>query len=267
MIRTQSEISGYAIHATDGLVGTVSDFLFEDTTWLVRWLVIDTGDWLRGRNVLLPLSALAHVNHIGHQFNVKLTRQQVKDCPNIETDQPVSRQQETSLYDYYGWSPYWGGGANMGMLDYMGLGGYWGYVGGPMAPPPSPELLLREREIDAAERSKSDPTLRSIKEVIGYHIDANDGEIGHVNDILVEDTDWSIHYLVVDTKNWWPGKKVLISPLSVREIRWTDRMVSLGVNRQMVKESPAYDPSIKVDPIYESAFHKHYDHSRQLEKA
>jgi hypothetical protein len=174
---------------------------------------------------------------------------------------------ETSLYDFYGWSPYWGDSSYMGMVGYMGLGGYWGYVGGPMAPPPSPELLLRERQIDAAERSKSNPSLRSIMEVIGYHIDANDGEVGHVNDILVEDADWSIHYLVVDTKTWWPGKKVLISPLSVREIRWADRMVSLGVNRQKVKDSSAYDPSMTVDPIYESKFHKHYDHLRQFEKA
>jgi uncharacterized protein YrrD len=260
MIRSQSEISGYAIHATDGLIGAVSDILFEDTTWLVRWLVIDTGDWLVGRKVLLPLSALAHVNHIGHQFNVKLTRQQVKDCPNLGTDQPVSRQMETSLYNYYDWSPYWDDGSHLGMVGYMGFGGS-------LVAPPSLGLMQLEEKIDNKRPSRDDPTLRSVKEVIGYHIDADNGEIGRVDNVLVEDEDWSVHYLVVDTKNWWPGNKVLISPLSVREIRWADRMVSLSVNRQRVKDSPAYDPSMTVDSIYEGVFHKHYDHFHLNENA
>jgi uncharacterized protein YrrD len=248
MIRSQSEISGYAIHATDGLIGTVSDFLFEDTNWFVRWLVVDTGDWLRGRKVLLPLSALAHVNHIGHQFNVKLTRQQVKECPNVETDQPVSRQMETSLYSYYGWSPYWSAGTYLDVAEYGG--------GGLMASP-SMDLMRREKDTDDAKRGKSDPTLRSVKEVEGYHIHASDGEIGHVEDFLVEDEDWRIRFLVVDTKNWWPGNKVLIPPLFVRTIQWADKQVILIVDRQMVKDSPAYDPSGTIEPGGEGKIHKY----------
>lgn len=251
MLRHQSEIRGYAIQASDASIGTVTDLLFEDSTWLVRWLVIDAGDWLHDRKVLLPPSALAHVNHIGRQFNVRLTRQQVKDCPSVETDLPVSRQMETSLYDYYGWSPYWGSGS------YMGIADYGGYLGGPLAVVPSPELMQREKEIDDERRSKSDPTLRSAKEVTGYQIHAKDGDIGHVEDFLVEDDDWSIRYLVVDTKNWWPGTKVLISPLSVRMIQWSDRQVNLGVDRQKVKDSLAYDPSATVDPIYQKTIHKY----------
>ena len=253
MLRHESEITGYAIHAKDGLIGTVSDFLFNDATWLVRWLVIDTGNWLPGRKVLLPPSALAAVNHMGRQFSVKLTKQQVKECPEVESDRPVSRQVETNIYDYYGWSPYWGNGSYLGMVGYGG-----GYMGGPAATRPSLELMQREKEIDDAHRSKDDPALRSANEVVGYHIHASDGEIGHVEDFLVEDDDWSIHYLVVDTMNWWPGKKVLISPMSVRKIEWADRRVNLGADRQKVKDSPAYDPSTAVDPIYERNFRNHY---------
>ena len=103
-----------------------------------------------------------------------------------------------------------------------------------------------------------DPHLRSIEAVTGYHIHASDGEIGHVEDFLVEDADWSIHYLVVDTKNWWPGKKVLISPRLAREIDWTDRLVNLDVDRQKVKDSPPYDASTTVDWAYENHFHNYY---------
>ncbi len=251
MLRHESEINGYAIHATDGLIGTVNDFLFDDATWLVRWLVIDTGDWLPGRKILLPPSALAHVNHMGHQFAVRLTKQQVKECPEIESDRPVSRQMETNIYDYYGWAPYWGSGSYLGLV---GFGG--GYLAG--TAPPSLEVMQREKAIDDAQRSKDDPALRSAKEVTGYQILASDGEIGHVEDFLVEDDDWTIHYMVVDTTNWWPDKKVIISPLSVRKIEWSDRRVSLGTNRQTVKDSPLYDSSTTVDPIYEKNLHKHY---------
>jgi len=251
MLRHLSEINGYVIHANNGPIGTVSDLLFEDTTWLVRWLVVDTGHWLPGRKVLLPPSALGHVNHIGHQFSVRLSKQQVKDCPDVETDLPVSRVMEESIYDYYGWSPYWGSGS------YMGIADYGGYLGGPLAVVPSPELMQREKDIDDERRSKSDPTLRSAKEVAGYQIHAKDGDIGHVEDFLVEDDDWSIRYLVVDTKNWWPGNKVLISPLSVRTIQWSDRQVKLGVDRQTVQNSLAYDPSATVDPIYQKTIHRY----------
>ena len=256
MLRHQSQINGYAVHTSDGLIGTISDVLFDDATWLVRWFVIDTGTWLRGRKVLLPPSALDSVNHIGHQFVARLSRKQVSNGPDAGFDLPVSRQHEADICNYYGWAPYWGAGS------YMGMVGFGGYLGGPVMASPSPELMQREKDIDDAQRAASDPTLRSIKEVTGYHVHASDGEVGHVEDFLIEDGDWSIHYLVVDTKNWWPGNKVLVSPLAVQSIQWMDRLVNLGANRQTVKDSAVYDPSTTVDPIYEKHVHKYNDDLR-----
>jgi hypothetical protein len=258
MLRNASGINGYAIAATDGRIGTVSDFLFDDASWLVRWLVVDTGKWLASRKVLLPPLVLGHPDLTRQEFPVRLTMQQVEDSPDIATDQPVSRQTETSIYDYYGWSPYWGTGFYMG--------GY-GYMGGAMAESPylgAGYLASRRREADRAEarRDHDDPHLRSVEAVTGYHIHASDGKVGHVEDFLLEDADWSIHYLVVDTKNWWPGKKVLISPRSIREIEWTDKLVNLDVDRQRVKDSPAYDANTPVDRAYEKHFHSYYGDAR-----
>src|SRR5580658_6958132 len=249
MLWNASAIKGYAIEASDGQIGTVSDFLFDDVSWLVRWLVVDTGNWLSGRKVLLPPSALGRLDAKEEEFSVKLTRQQVKDSPEIDTDRPVSRQMETSVYDYYGWSPYWGTGFYMGGLGYTPRSG--------MA---SPYLgaRRREQEIADAQADRDDVHLRSVEAVTGYHIHARDGEIGHVEDFLVDDADWSIHYLIVSTKNWWPGKKVLISPRSAKTIDWSDRTVNLNVNRQRVKDSPIYEPSTRVDMDYEKQLHKHY---------
>jgi hypothetical protein len=249
MLRNASGIKGYAIAASDGQLGTVDDFLFDDSSWLVRWLVVDTGNWLPGRKVLLPAFVLGHLDSTKREFSVRLTMQQVKDSPDIDTERPVSRQMETDIYDYYGWSPYWGTGFYMG--------GY-GYMGGPLAAAAYPGPGPRAEHNADAQRSTDDPHLRSIEAVTGYHIHASDGEIGHVEDFLVEDADWSIHYLVVDTKNWWPAKKVLISPRSVRDIDWTDKLVNLNVDRQRIKASPAYDPTTEVDRAYERQFHNYY---------
>ena len=184
---------------------------------------------------------------------VRLTKQQVKDSPEIDSDRPVSRQMETHVYNYYGWYPYWGTGLYMG--------GY-GLMDDPIAVSPALESRRRWERITDTQRSDGDPHLCSIEAVTGYHIHANDGEIGHVEDFLVNDTDWSIHYLAVDTKNWWPGKKVLIAPKSAREINWTDRPVNLDVNRQKVKDSPVYDASKTVDGAYEKHFYNYYSDIR-----
>ena len=129
MLWNASAIKGYAIEASDGDIGTVSDFLFDDATWLVRWLVVDTGNWLSGRKVLLPPSVLGRLYAKDRAFAVKLTIQQVKDSPEIDTDRPVSRQMESKVYDYYGWSPYWGSGLYMGGFGYAPAAmasPYWG---------------------------------------------------------------------------------------------------------------------------------------------
>ncbi len=249
MLWDASVLKGYAIEASDGPLGTVSDFLFEDTNWMIRWLVVDTGNWLTGRKVLLPFSALGKPDPALRRFPIKLTKQQVKDSPDIETERPVSRQQEAHVYDYYGWDPYWGG-------SFFPIG-----AGAGMATPfLAPLAGSKPRDMVAvdAREDNGNPHLRSIAAVTGYHIHATDGEIGHVEDFLVDDIAWNLRYVVVDTKNWWPGKKVLISPRSVREIDWEQRMINLDVDRDKVKGSPAYESAMTVDRAYEEQFHGYY---------
>ena len=252
MLWKASAINDYAIVASDGRIGTVIDLLFDDASWLVRWMVVDTGNWLSGRKVLLPPSVLGHPDLKRRAFSVRLTMNQVKDSPDIDTDRPVSRQMETKIYDYYGWSPYWGTGF------YMGGYGFMGGMGGAMAATPPIGAMQHEKENSDTRRNDDDPHLRSIEAVTGYNIRATDGEIGHVEDFLVEDADWSIHYLIVDTKNWWPAKKVLISPRSARKIEWAHKLVNINVDRQTVKDSPAYDASTTVDCAYEKQFQSYY---------
>jgi len=253
MLRNASQINGYAIAASDGRLGTVADSLFDDISWSVRWLVVDTGKWLSGRKVLLPPAVFGHLDPDDGEFAVELTVQQVKDSPDIGSARPVSRQIETNIYDYYGWQPYWG-------TDLL-MGGF-GDGGRARSVSPVPESRLLAEDIAAAQHSKDDPHLRSFEEIARYHIHARDGEIGHVEDFIFEENDWKVRYLVVDTQNWWPGRRILIAPRSIRGIDWTDNLVNLKVDRQTVKDSPAYDASTLIDRAYETNFQKHYDHAQ-----
>jgi hypothetical protein len=254
MLWNASAINGYSISGSDGHIGSISDFLFDDATWHVRWLVVETGGWLSGRKVLLPSTALAHLDQGHEECSVKLTMQQIKDSPDVDTERPVSRQMEASIYGYYGYSPYWDYGY-LGGIGFLGGSAYAGELAGSV--PDSPGSRSKTETVNAAQ-SHDDVHLRSVKAVTHYDIHASDGLIGHVEDFLVQDVDWSIGYLVVDTKNWWPGKKVLISPRSVKEIDWSSRLVSLDADRHTVKGAPAYDASITVGQADEDALLNYY---------
>jgi hypothetical protein len=247
MLQLESVLKGYAIKASDGNVGTASDFLFVDDTWRVRWLVVDTGTWWMERKVLIHPSAIVRVDHEAQELPVNLTRAQVSASPDILQDQPVSRQMETNLYDYYGWDPLW-------MGRYSG-----GAIASPLVSPPYFGAASIVETAAAASRSdEQDPHLRSIAELIGYHIAANDGAIGHIENLLIDDSSWDIRYLVVDTRNWWPGEHVLVSPYAVREISWSEHRIELNVARYKVKASPKWDPAARMNQAYQKRLHGHY---------
>ncbi len=261
MLQVSSAMKGYAIATKGETIGTVSDFLFDQTTWTVRWLVVDTGKWLTGRKVLVHPSAIDRVDHEQGQIDVALTRQQVEDSPDIGRDRPVSRQMQTDLYGYYGWDPLWNGS----MYGVGGSGLYGGgLLGGGMG---ATGLVERERAYhgsgphganDEPAVDEGDPNLRSIAEITRYHVHAADGSIGHVEDVLLDAPSWGIRYLVVNTSNWWVGQHVLISPYAVKDIDWLDRSIRVDLTRAKVKASPSWDPAVLVDGASERQLHEHY---------
>jgi uncharacterized protein YrrD len=250
MLQVISALTGYSIEASDGAIGSISDFLFDSQTWKIRWLVVDTGSWLTERKVLLQPSAIANADYERQRLMTNLTKSQVEGSPDILQHQPISRQMERDLYSYYGWDPLWGG-------DY--LGGSAGAMAAPLATEPyfgiasAPEAAA----IDAVPLAE-DSHLQSIEEVAGCHIEAVDGQIGHVEDFVIESAGWSIRYLVVDTSNWWLGQHVLMSPHAVTEIDWTDQHVHFNVTRDQVKASPPWDPVKLMDQDYMKQLHSHY---------
>jgi hypothetical protein len=258
MLRTLSSLHGFTMGATDGDIGRVVDCYFDDQSWTVRHLVVDTGGWLEGRQVLLSPMSLRGVDWDNSRIAVNLTKAQIENSPSIDTDKPISRQREMEFYGYYGMPYYWTGPYRWGLSGApFAQGGAAG-----IAPVPPASGTAGARGGVPAEEPEGDPHLRSSGTVTGYYIRAGDGEIGHVEDFVVDDEDWAIRYLIVDTRNWLPGKHVLVSPDWIERISWAESTVSVHMTREAVENSPEYDPSRPVDRPYENRLYDYYGRPR-----
>jgi hypothetical protein len=245
MLTNATHLKGLVIRATDGELGTVDQFYFDDETWAIRYLMVETGGWLGGRPVLISPFSVVHADLLDKRLDVALTKKQVEKSPDINTHLPISRQHEAAYLGYYGYPYYWGG-------PYM-----WGPAFYP-AGLASLETASTETLTDRSGKESTDSHLRSTEAVTGYDIEAADGEIGHVNGFVVDDEAWAIRYIEVATRNWWPGNKVLVSPAWVERVSWTDSKVYVGLSREAIKNAPEYADSTPITREYENRLHLHY---------
>lgn len=240
LLQMARELERYSLLAVDGEIGRVEAFYFDDTAWAIRYLVVNTGGWLTGGHVLISPVAIGDVDEENRTINIELTRHQIENSPSVSADRPVSRRYELAYYQYYGWTPYW---------ELVPLSGF-PMAGMPMAPPPTPDKI----SMPGADETH----LRSTVEVKGYAIAARDGEIWHVEDFIVDTQYWVIRYLKIDTRNWLPGKHILVNPGWIEEISWTTRTVSVGLSCEAIKGAPDFDPSKAISRGYETRLFKHY---------
>ena len=239
MLVNVKSITGYTLDSLDGEIGTVNEFYFDDKHWTIRYMVADTGNWLPGRLVLISPYALVEVNKEERHVAVNLTKKQIEGSPSLDSDKPVSRQNEEAYNSYYSWPLYWDGPYVWGAYPNFGR--------------------------DSAKGAESarggrgwDSHLRSTGEVNGYHLQGAEGEIGHVADFIIDDATWSIRYLVIDTRNWWPGKKVLVSTQWVDGVSWTESKVFVNLTLDSIRQSPEYTEEALLTRDYEDRLHRHY---------
>jgi hypothetical protein len=241
MLRNMKDLEGLSLGATDGVIGEVKNFYFDDEAWVIRYLVVETGDKREDRRVLISPIAIGRPDWSQKVFPVSLTKEQVRGSPDIDTDKPVSRQQEMGYLGYYGYGNYWGG---------SGLWGAGLY----------PDILqggLTRQSVPQAH-AHDDHHLRSGNGVMRYYVHANDGDIGHVQGFLVDESSWAIRYLIVNTSNWWLGHDVLVAPEWIVNVSWAESMVTVGLTREAIKTAPIYDAKQPVDREQETALHVHY---------
>ena len=246
MLVKAKELNGYDVAASDAPAGELKDTYFDDQRWAVRYLVVDTRAWLRGREVLISPLAVAHIDPQRQRIDLSVTQKRVDASPSIDTAQPVSRMMEAQVNRYYGYPDYWGFGSTAPV---------WGWGDVPVLPPAG---ALAPTPPDSGDQGTH---LRSSREVIGYHIKARDETFGHVEDLLIDPESWAIRYLLVDTRNWWPGPPVLVGVEWASEIDWAARTLAIDMDAERIKACPPYDPAAPVSRQYETDLHQHYGRS------
>jgi len=227
MSQSIKQLYGDKLGASDGEIGHVKDLYFDDQNWVVRYLVVDTGSWLPGRQVLISPHAFPE-GFRGQSLRVNLTRKQIENSPPIESHKPVSRQFEEEYYRYYGWPYYWQGD------------GLWGMSGFPILELPPKPLPSEPAAKNARRHEPVEAHLQSTQAVNGYHLQASDGTIGHVCDFMMDARSWAIHQLVIKTGHRFSGKEVEIPTRTVGRISWDESKVFVNLTREAVELSPAH---------------------------
>lgn len=247
MLRSLGDLTGVGIRATDGAIGSVADFLIDDESWNIRYLVVDTGNWLPGRKVLIaPI-------HLGEpdwaegskpQFPVSLTREQIENSPPLDANAPISRCFEEELAAFYHLPLYWEGPSAVSGV-------------GPSAVVPVARTKVAEHLQNMREIAETH--LRSVREITGYFIGARDGELGHAEDFILHTAEWRVAYLVIDTRNWWPGgRKVLIAPDWIRSVNWRSSTIEVGLTREQIRNSPTWNPDAPINRDFEGRLYDYY---------
>ena len=233
MLRRLKDLERWAVLSSEGDdLGTIQDFYFDDEHWTVRYVVVKTGRWFTGRPVLLSPMSLDQVQWDQAVVVFALTRKQIKKAPDADVAMPLSRRWEAAYAGHYAIPYYWAG---------TGIWGDW--------PTPS-EARLAVREPVPVPPGVEGEHLRSTRMVAGYHLNAMDGEIGHVDDFVADDRTWAIRYLLIDTSNRIGGRAVLIPPERAWQIDWPKRLVHIDLTREEVENSREYDPAADVAGVY-----------------
>ena len=259
MLRNVKDLEGYAVGATDGTIGHVEDFFFDDRAWIIRYLVVDAGGWLASRKVLISPIAIGRPDWTERRLPVSLTKEQVKNSPDIDTEQARLTTARSAVLQVLRLSVLLGrcrllGRRHVSEPDDAWLRRLRVAAGHPLG--------RRDRLCEGGSRPKprgrSPPAQLPGSHEIPRH--ASDGEIGHVEGILVDDASWAIRYLIVNTSNWWLGHRVLIAPQWIDAVGWFDSKVSVKMTRQAIKDAPAYDPAVPLDRGQEAGLYEHYGH-------
>jgi len=228
MLRSIKQLYRVKLGASDGEIGHVKDFYFDDRNWAVRYVVADTGSWLSGRKVLISPHAFGSLHQVGKLLLVNLTRKQIEDSPSIESHKPVSRQYEEEYYRYYGWPSYWQGDA------------LWGMSGFPILELPTKPLLSETASAVGSQPERADAHLRNTQAVNGYDIEASDGTIGHICDFMMDNQSWAIRQLVIKTGHRFSGKEVEIPTSQVDRISYEKSTVFVNLTSEAVQQSTAH---------------------------
>lgn len=258
MLRSIKDLLSLTVEATDGTIGKSKDCLFDDRHWGLRYLVVDTGNWIPGKKVLIsPIDLIKPVENapwLRDSFPVDLTKNQIENSPSLDEDAPISRQYEIEFAQHYNHHSYWGGIATWGMFHtpFYDMSG----VSQDQA-----EQAIDDHQEHLEEISKN--PIRSAKELIGYEIKVGDESCGKIEDFLIDDNYWNIHYLIIGTNGWLPGDKLLVDIDWINQFHWNDKTATVDLTKEEIEASPTFDFDAPVNKHYIDSLYRHYGKHRR----
>ncbi|PKL90727.1 MAG: photosystem reaction center subunit H [Candidatus Goldiibacteriota bacterium HGW-Goldbacteria-1] len=251
MLRSLKSLKGYSALTPEDEMGSVEDFFFDNKLWIIRYLVVKLDKQIPGKSVLVTPKALIKApDWETKSFVFDISSDMLAKCPDIDLKKPVNRQEEDKLLKHFSWPVYWQQQSIYGSPVITGI---------------NPGKITQEPEEEPEEKNV-DPHLFSVQGLIKYKIQAKDGEVGNVEDIIIDDETWQAHYLVIDTNSWLPGGKVLVDPSWVDEFEWKRESVRVSVTKETLKQSPVYDPSSPVNRGYETRLYDYHGRPKYWEK-
>lgn len=260
MLRSLKEILGYTLQATDDILGQCKDFIFDDGLWVTRYMVADTGNWLHHHKVLIAPVLLGEPDWRTERIPVKLSRQQIEACPPLEEHAPISREYEISYHEHFEIPFYW-----MGADFREGMPNAAGVV------QPVEDIELDEQPAPEKTEPRNpgsdnlEGALRSATEVMSYMVSATDGEMGRIDDIIIEDDNWVIRYLAIDTGVLIPDRKILINTEWIDSVSWTETTVKVDLTQDAIRNCPDYDANEAVNREYEVRLYDYHGRPRYWE--
>lgn len=247
MLIRAKELKTFTIDATDGEIGQVLDFYFDEDRWTVRYIVVDSGAWFSASTLLVSPAAIFSIDSPGRYINTSLSRLEVKNSPTFDRRLPLLRHSEIAYHDYFHYAYYWAG-PNL-----------WGSAANPSE---IRNVAAAQGGITASFAHATEHThVHSAESVNGFQIAAVDSDVGYIKDFLLDDETWAIRYLIIDTGNWWPGKQIMLAPQWATEVRWAERRVYVDLALEDIKNSPEFYESGLIDRAYEQRLHNYYGRS------
>ncbi len=246
MLASLTELRAYRVRGTDGEIGRFTDVCFPDNEWLVRYVVVAMEDL--GREALLLSTYLGRLNRGAHILSAETRREQVANTPPFDRAEPITRQEEKKLHDLYGWPIYWWEEEH----DIAPIGGLWDEERTPEQSAESAAGAEAETEIEP----EGTQLLFAGDLVEVYGIQAEGGEVGTLQDIIVDDETWMIPYLVV---NLAEAQRVLLATDYVDTIDLGTRDVYVSLPRDVILAGPAVSAEEPITPALVQSLREYYD--------
>jgi uncharacterized protein YrrD len=253
MYISTEKVRNVAVSATDGLLGKVDQFFFDSGSWAIRYIVVEMGPLLSTQKKLLSPRAIQSIGP--EELRVNISKDQLRRSPDVDADQPVSRQKELEIHKHFGWSFYWDNpdyATTFGTSLYPGMNIY------PDAPRDTDRNDEKNRQDLARECEPEKRCLRSTKKVTGYTVVAQDQEIGSVKEFLFDDEHWVLRYIIAETGPLLASKKHILSSQWSQKIEWRTNRIYFDIDPTIIKHGPPYDTGILISRTYEKELYDYY---------